>query len=286
MAADKAGRAPRGRVADKAADGPGGPAGPPRRPEHLESLERGLRVLSLFGVDGAHRFTITEISERLGITRASALRILATLQRLGYVHAGEHGYRLGVRVLSLGYAYLSSLGFGTVAAPILERLMRETGETCSIGVLDDDEVVYLVRAEARRIVRIDLGVGSRLPAYLNSMGRVLMGARPDAAIDRYLDRLVPIAVTRRTVTDKRRLRALIVATRRSGWCYIEGEVEERVAGLSVPLRDAHGSTVAAMNVTVMNGPRDRTKVRTELLPALRRSADAVEEILRYGVAPR
>src|SRR5690606_7671243 len=137
---------------------------------------------------------------------------------------------LGVRVLSLGYAYLSSLGFGTVATPIVERLMRETGETCSIGMLDGDEVVYLVRAEARRIVRIDLNAGSRLPAYVNSMGRLLLGALPDGPLDRYLQELSPVAVTRRTVTDKRRLRELIVATRRTGWCYIDGEVEERVAG--------------------------------------------------------
>ncbi|NLD55437.1 MAG: helix-turn-helix domain-containing protein [Burkholderiaceae bacterium] len=267
-----------------AAAGP--PAGTRGRPEHLESLERGLRVLALFGTDGTHEFTMAAVADRLGITRASALRILATLERLGYVHAGAHGYRLGVRVLSLGYAYLSSLGFGTVALPILEGLMNETGETCSIGVLDDDEVVYLVRSEARRIVRIDLHAGSRLPVYINSMGRLLLGAQSDEAIDRYLQALAPVAMTRRTVTDKRKLRELIVATRRTGWCYIEGEVEERVAGLSTRLRDATGATVAAINLTVMNRPRSRAKVLAELLPPLRRAADEIEAILRFGVAPR
>jgi IclR family pca regulon transcriptional regulator len=256
-----------------------------RGPEHLESLERGLRVLALFGV-GAHELTMAEVANRLGISRASALRILATLERLRFVHAGEHGYRLGASVLSLGYAYLASLGFATVAKPILETLRRETGETSSIGVLDETDVVYLARAEARRIVRIDLGVGSRLPAYLSSMGRVLLGALPDAQLDRYLAALDPVAVTRRTVTDKRRLRALVVATRRTGWCYIDGEVEERVAGLSVPLRDAAGATAAALNVTLMSQPRNRRDAQAELLPRLRSAAGEIEEILRHGVPAR
>lgn len=290
MVQDEAGRAARRGSRDagarraKTAGTAGGP-----RPEHLESLERGLRVLALFGVDGAHEFTMAEVAERLGITRASALRILATLERLRFVHAGEHGYRLGARVLSLGYAYLASLGFAAVARPILEALMRDTGETCSIGVLDESDVVYLVRAEARRIVRIDLGVGSRLPAYLNSMGRLLLGALPDEQLDRYLAALEPVAVTRRTVTDRQRLRDLIVATRRTGWCYIDGEVEERVAGLSVPLRDATDATVAALNVTLMGRPRTRREVQTGLLPRVRSAAGEIEQILRHGLdkpAPR
>src|SRR5690606_24554603 len=118
------------------------------------------------------------------------------------------------------------------------------------------------------------------------MGRLLLGELSDEDLDRYLQALSPVAVTRRTVTDKRRLRELIVATRRSGWCYIDGEVEERVAGLSTPLRDATGAAVAAINMTVMNRPRSRATVLAELLPPLRRAAQEIEDILRHGVAPR
>lgn len=260
----------------------------PRQPraEHLESLERGLRVLALFGTDGVHEFTMTDVAERLGITRASALRVLGTLERLGFVHSSGRAYRLGVRVLTLGYAYLSSLGFSTVARPIVEALMRETGETCSIGVLDNKDVVYVVRAEARRIVRIDLSVGSRLPAYLNSMGRLLLGALKDKELDAYLAALEPVAVTRKTVTDKQELRRRIVATRRSGWCYINGEVEERVAGLSVPLRNRHGHAIAALNVTLMRQTHSRQAIETELLPLLMETVRRIEEILHNGVPVR
>ena len=92
------------------------PSPAPARTEHLESLERGLRVLALFGTDGIHEFTMAEVAERLDITRASALRILGTLENLGFVHASGRSFRLGVRVLDLGYAYLSSLGFAHVIA--------------------------------------------------------------------------------------------------------------------------------------------------------------------------
>jgi IclR family pca regulon transcriptional regulator len=254
------------------------------RTEHLESLERGLRVLSLFGTDGIHEFTMTDVADRLDITRASALRILGTLERLGFVHATGRNFRLGVRVLSLGYAYLSSLGFNRVAKPIVEALAQETGETCSVGVLDGKDVVYVVRAEARRIVRLDLSVGSRLPAYLNSMGRLLLGALPDDELDAYLAELEPVAVTSRTVTDKLALRKRIVATRRTGWCFIDGEVEPRVAGLSVPLRDRDKRIVAALNITLMSHPRSRQEIEGSLLPRLRRAAGEIEPILHNGLA--
>jgi IclR family pca regulon transcriptional regulator len=254
------------------------------RSEHLESLERGLRVLALFGTDGIHEFTMTDVADRLGITRASALRILGTLERLGFIHATGRNFRLGVRVLNLGYAYLSSLGFNSVAKPLVEALAQEAGETCSVGVLDGKDVVYVVRAEARRIVRLDLSVGSRLPAYLNSMGRLLLGALPDDELDAYLAELEPVAVTGRTVTDKKELRKRIVVTRRTGWCYINGEVEPRVAGLSVPLRDRDRRTIAALNITLMSHPRSRREIESSLLPRLRSAAGEIEPILHNGLA--
>lgn len=261
---------------------PAKPVRPPRA-EHLESLERGLRVLALFGTDGVHELTMTDVAERLDITRAGALRLLSTLETLGFIHAAGRSYRLGVRVLSLGYAYLSSLGFGTVARPMVEDLVRVTGETCSIGVLDGADVVYVVRVEARRIVRLDLTVGSRLPAYLNSMGRILLGALPDEALDGYLAGLHPVAATTRTITDTAELRRRIVATRKSGWCHIRGEVEARVEGLSVPLRDPAGRPVAALNATLMRETYARRDVESVLLPRLVEAAGRIETLLRHGL---
>lgn len=223
---------------------------PPPRAEHLESLERGLRVLELFGAANVHGLAMIDVAERLGITRAAALRVLGTLERLGFLRLTGRVYSPSPRVLSLGYTYLASLGFRAVAQPIVEELMRDTGETCSIGVLDGPDLVYVARAEARRIIRIDLHVGSRLPAYVNSMGRVLLAQLPERELNAYLAALQPVAVTRKTITDKRELKKHIVAIRRTGWCYIDGEVQEGIAGLAMPIRDRKGKILAAFNLSL------------------------------------
>lgn len=240
-------------------------------------------MLELFGTKNVHEFAMIEVAERLGITRAAALRILGTLESLGYLYCEGRRYSLAPRVLSIGYAYLVSLGFRSVAKPIVDALARDTGETCSIGVLDNADVVYVLRAEARRIIRIDLSIGSRLPAYLNSMGRVLLSALPDSELDAYLATLTPVAVTRKTVTDKRTLRKLIVAIRRTGWCYIDGEVEESIAGLATPIRDRDGATIAALNLSLAFRQLGKKRQRTELLARLAASTRQIEHILHNNL---
>lgn len=257
---------------------------PAPRAERLESLERGLRVLELFGTDNAHEMAMIDVAERLAITRAAALRILGTLEHLGFVRRIGRVYSPAPRVLSLGYAYLASLGFRAIAKPIVDALMQNTGETCSLGVLDKADVVYVVRAEARRIIRIDLNVGSRLPAYLNSMGRVLLSALPDNELNAYLAALNPVAVTRKTVTDKRELKKRILSIRRTGWCYIAGEVEESIAGLATPIRDRDGRTIAALNLSLTFSRHGKQEIECGLLPKLAASTRQIEQILHNELA--
>lgn len=251
----------------------------PARAEHLESLDRGLRVLELLGGDETHALTISDVAERLDITRAAAMRILGTLERLGFLRSGGRTYTLAPRVLSLGYAYLASLGFRAVAKPIVDALMRDTGATCSIGVLDGADVVYVVRTEARRIIRIDLSVGSRLPAYLNSMGRVLLSALSEQALDAYLAELKPVAATKQTVTDKAELKKRILRVRRAGYCFISGEVEQWIAGLATPIRDRGGNTIASLNLSLAFSRHTKHEIESELLPKLAQSTREIEHIL-------
>ena len=254
------------------------------RPEYLESLDRGLRVLELFGSGGRHEYTMIEVAEALGMARAAALRVLATLEHLGYLHSSGRAFSLTPRVLGLGYAYLSSLGFRAVARPIADALMRETGETCSIGVLDRGDVVYVLRCEARRIIRIDLTAGSRIPAYLNSMGRVLLAALPERELKRYLAVLKPVAVTRRTLVKKSDLQQVIAGVRVAGWCYIEGEVEQSVAGIAAPIRDRDGATVAALNLSLVHSRYPQRHIKSELLPKLLDCVQRIEAIIGHEVA--
>ncbi len=253
------------------------------RTEYLESLDRGLRVLELFGRGDRHEYTMIEVAEALGMARAAALRVLATLEHLGYLHSSGRAFSLTPRVLGLGYAYLSSLGFRAVARPIADALMQETGETCSIGVLDRGDVVYVLRCEARRIIRIDLSAGSRIPAYLNSMGRVLLAALPERELQRYLAALKPVAVTRRTLVKSSDLRLAIARVRANGWCYIEGEVEQSVAGIAAPIRDRDGVTVAALNLSLVHSRYSQRHIKSELLPKLLDGVRHIEAIIRNDV---
>ena len=282
----KAARARPSRHAVAGTDAPHGPvASPARDAEHLESLDKGLRVLELFGSGESASLAMIDVAERLEIPRAVARRVLLTLERLGYLRSDGRRYALAPRVLSLGYTYLASLGFREVARPVLQALAESTGHTCSIGVLDDDEVVYVLRAEAKRLVRIDLAVGSRIPAWANSMGRLLLSGLEPAALDDYFDRLQPVRMTRHTVTDKRKLRARIVEAGRQGWCTIADEVEEGIRGIAAPLHDADGRLIAATNISLAFHDYDEAELKKRFLPLLLEKTRSIEEILRSGMRP-
>ncbi|MCY7308556.1 MAG: helix-turn-helix domain-containing protein [Rhodoferax sp.] len=257
---------------------------PEKRGERLESLERGLRVLELFGQGSARNFAMIEIADQLRITRASTLRILATLEAIGYVRLDGRTYSLTPRVLALGYSYLASLGFRTVARPILEDMVRHTRETCSIGVLDGTDVVYVAREESRRLIRIDLSVGSRLPAHLNSMGRVLLAALPDADLNLYIKMIKLEKLTKRSIVDRRELKLRILETRALGYCYIDGEVDDRIAGLATPVRNRNGATIAALNLSLGFGRHDRAQAEEIFLPLLRKASQQIESIVQNDIS--
>ena len=153
-----------------------------RRTDFVQSLDRGLAVIRCFSSEHPS-LTLSEVAERTGLTRAAARRFLLTLQELGYVGSSGRQFSLRPRVLALGYAYLSSFSVAQIAQPHLEDLAEELHESCSVSVLDGDDLVYVARASANRIMTISLTVGTRLPPYPTSMGRVLLANLPEAELD-------------------------------------------------------------------------------------------------------
>ena len=141
--------------------------------EYVQSLERGLAVMQVFSREHP-RMTLSEVARLTGLTRATARRVLLTLEHLGYARSDGRGFELTPKVLDLGYAYLSSLDLASIAEPGMEALVERTHESCSAAVLDGVEIVYIARVPTKRIMTISLGLGSRLPAYATSMGRVLL----------------------------------------------------------------------------------------------------------------
>src|SRR5579884_3729827 len=227
-----------------------------RSPDFVQSLQRGLSVIRAF--DAGHRaLTLSEVARETGLTRAAARRFLITLQQLEYVSYNGSRFSLRPRVLELGFAYLSSLSLPDVARPHVDALVAELGESSSVTVLDEADVVYVVRVPVRRIMSVAIAVGSRFPAYATSMGRVLLAGLDPADLDDRLARTELRPITPRTIVDERALRAAL---------------EEGLRSAAVPIRDASGDVVAAQNVSTNAGRVSVATMRREHVPALLRSA--------------
>ena len=167
-----------------------------------------MAVIQVFSRDRP-ALTLSEVARLTGTTRATARRILLTLEELGHVRCHGRLFSLTPRVLTLGWAYLSSLNLTEVAQPLLEELVAATGESSSIATLDPPNVVFVARAAAQHLVAVSLGVGARLPAQPTALGRVLLAALPPEELDRHLGEAPLEALTEHTITDPYELRAAL-----------------------------------------------------------------------------
>ncbi len=255
----------------------------PRNSDFVQSLERGLAVIRAF--DAEHReLGLSDVARSTGLTRAAARRFLLTLVKLGYVHFANGRFSLRPRVLDLGYAYLSSLSLPELAQPHMEALVAKVNESSSVSVLDDTDVVYVVRVPTRRIMSITLAVGTRLPAYATSMGRVMLAGLSDEDLEERLARIEIRPLTPHTVKDGIALRDTILAVRKQGFAMVDQELEEGLRSAAVPIRGASGEVTAALNVSVHASRASMSALRREFLPHALEAAAAIEEDLR-GTSP-
>ncbi|MEQ7124514.1 IclR family transcriptional regulator [Actinopolymorpha sp. B11F2] len=248
---------------------------PARGTEYVQSLERGLAVIRAFDADHPE-LTLSEVARLTGLTRAAARRFLLTLVELGYVRTDGRRFGLRPRILELGYAYLSSLSLPEVAEPHMEELVAQVHESCSVSVLDGDEVVYVARVPTKRIMTVAISVGTRFPAYATSMGRVLLAHAPAEWLEEYLATAELKPITRRTITDPAKLRSTLGRIRSQGFAVVDQELEEGLRSMAVPLRDPSGTVVAAMNVSARASRGSADTIRRELLPPLQAAARKVE----------
>jgi IclR family pca regulon transcriptional regulator len=245
----------------------------------LQGLERGLAVIRAFSAD-TPSLTLSEVARDVGITPATARRILLTLENLGYVRSDGRRFALTPRVLALGWAYLSSLDLGDIAGPFMEELSAKTRESCSIATLDLPDIVYVARVPTSRIMTVALGVGARLPAYVTSMGRVLLAGLPADELDSYLARLVPEQLTDRTVTSADELREVISRAAADGYALVDQELELGLRSIAVPIMDARGRPVAALNVSAHASRSTRASLCNDVLTPLRECAEQIGTSLR------
>ncbi|MDB5957485.1 IclR family transcriptional regulator C-terminal domain-containing protein [Ramlibacter sp.] len=245
---------------------------------YVQSFARGLEVIRSFSA-AAPRQTLSEVAGRTGLTRAGARRILLTLQTLGYVESDGRLFALTPRILDLGFAYLSSMPIWNIAEPVMETLVEQVKESCSAGVLEGTDIVYVLRVSTRKIMRNTLGVGSRLPAYCTSLGRMLLAGRPDDEVLRLLRASKLEARTRHSLTDKDAILAKVQQARRQGWCLVNQELEEGLVSIAAPVLDRAGRTIAALNISGQANRTPPRQMQETMLPALREAAAQVSQRL-------
>jgi IclR family pca regulon transcriptional regulator len=233
----------------------------------MGGFAKGLTVLEVFG-PGRERLTIADVARHTGLDRATSRRCLLTLERSGYASFDGKFFRLTSRILRLGYAYLAVTPLPGQLQPFLEELSERTKESCSASILDGTEVVYIARASQRRVMSIGLTVGSRLPAYCASMGRVLLAAQSDDKVLAVLAQTEIKALTAKTLTEVPALTDEIRRVRQQGFALIDEELEIGLRSIAVPIRNSSGRVVAALNTGLQTSRASCEALRTDILPHL------------------
>jgi IclR family pca regulon transcriptional regulator len=247
--------------------------------QFVGSFARGLSVICAFSGD-MPRMTLSEVAARSSLTRAGARRILLTLQALDYVGCDGRQFYLRPKILDLGYSFLSTTPLWNVAEPFMEEVVNQVHESCSASVLDGTEIVYILRVPTKKIMTINLSIGSRLPAWCTSMGRVLLGDLSPEMLDGVLGQSRMEQIASRTITDRKKLVQIIRDDHRKGWSLVNQELEDGLISISVPLHDRSGRVIAAMNVSGHSSRTSPTEMTRVVLPVLKRAAEKIDAALK------
>lgn len=263
---------------------PARPRDDPDRPaEFVEALAKGLSILESF--DAAHpEMTLSDVARRVGLSPAAARRSLLTLQAMGYVGQTNKRFHLRPKVMSLGSAFYFSARVDEVLQPELRHFVGRFGDASSVGTLEGHDVLYVAHYSEQRARRATAVVGARYPAHATSLGRVLLAGLPDAEFDRYLREVEPVALTRKTVTDRKELRAIVEEVREKNYSTTVDQLDYGITAIAVPIRGASGRTIAALNSSGYTGLVTAEELIANRLQELRAAAGRLAQTMsRYPV---
>ncbi|WP_412505273.1 IclR family transcriptional regulator C-terminal domain-containing protein [Roseovarius sp. SYSU LYC5161] len=246
--------------------------------DFISSLAKGLQVIECFGAE-TPRLTITDVARRTGLDRATARRCLLTLHAQGYAEYDGKFFAATPRILRLGMGALASLLLPQIVQPWLDQLSEKIGESASVSILDETEIVYLARAAQRRVMSIGLMPGSRLPAHCTSMGQVLLAALPEEEARALVERSDLSPRTAFSLTDPEEIMARIANVCRDGYAVIDQEVEIGLRSIAVPLMNVHGHVDAALNVGLAATQAEAGELVTRFLDPLQKVQAGLRRVL-------
>jgi IclR family pca regulon transcriptional regulator len=248
-------------------------------PNFMTSLARGLIVIQAF-TQQSPQMTISQLSIKTGLSRAAVRRCLYTLTKLGFAGAEDGSrYSLRPRMLTLSHTYTTSNTLAAAAQPILERMSAALQESFSVATLDGEDIVYIARTQVNRVMAVDLHIGSRLPAYCTSMGRILLAYLPAEQLEQYFAKVNLVPHTTRTITSVEKLRLILRNIRRNGYAICDQEYEVGLRSIAVPVYSSSGRVVATLNLSG-NAPRISVlEMQSRFLTPLRNAASELSVFL-------
>ncbi len=249
-----------------------------RASDFVESLDRGLRLLQKFGTTSGP-MTLSDLARAAELPRATARRILFTLERGGFVASDGKLFTLTPHVLTLSASFLRSSQVVTVLQPVLDRIATSAQEISSLAVLDGEDVVFIARGSPARVFSAGLDIGYRLPAFCTSVGRVMLGQLDNAELAAKLSAMRREPMTAHTVTDPKPLLAAIIADRERGYSLVDREAEPGFRSISVPILRYDGTIIAAINMGAHVDRVSTDEMMERFLPLLREGADSVKSML-------
>lgn len=249
--------------------------------EFITSLARGLAVLRAFTKDRPE-LTLSQVASVTQLSPATARRCLHTLVKLGYATRRNKLFLLRPAVVAFASAYLESANLEQIVRPHLQDVRDRTGDSSSLAVLAEAEILYLVHVSTNRMIRVPAAVGTRFPAYPTSLGRALLAHQPAAALEAYLRRTPFVALTEKTETSRAALRRILARVRGDGYASVQDELDYGIVSIAVPVFDASGEALAAINCSTSTARADRKTMIATRLPLLRAAARNIEaEMRRY-----
>lgn len=244
--------------------------------DHVGSLERGLFVMEILAAHPAG-LTLTEAAEIAGLTRAGARRFLLTLVATGYATQTGRRFALSPKLITVARTWLGGTSLWAYAEPYMIEVAAKLNESCSAAVLSGEDVVYVARVPGRRILSVALDVGTRLPAWCTSMGRVLLSDLPDTELRAFLREAPIVSRTAKSITDRQALMAEIRRVKQQGFAIVDEELEIGLRSIAVPIRDRSRVIVAAINVSTQSGRFSTDEMQSEIVPHLFGAARAIED---------
>lgn len=245
----------------------------PKQRDFVESLARGLDVLSYMGTTSDSR-SVSDVATGTGLARPTARRLLLTLESLGYLRSAEGDFSLTPKVLELGTSVIASQNLWETARPHMMELVRATNQSSSMAQLDGSDIVYMARVPVPKIIALAVTIGTKFPAVVTSMGRVLLADLDKFEIELVLEQPSRSGITARAVPSKVDLTKSLTEVRDRGWALADEYLALGVRSVAAPILDTNGRVAAAMNVTVHAAETSLKTLTQEYLPLLLAAAEA------------